>query len=158
MKSKMMVVYYSYSGITKEVAEFIKEKIGGDIFEIEPVDQYPSSYSATLELANKELASGHKPTLKNRLENVGDYDVIFLGSPVWCGTIAPAVTSFLSTHDLSGKTIIPFCTHGGGGESNTFRDIQMLTLGSTVLSGGSFMGNPQREISTWLEIQLRQKF
>jgi flavodoxin len=157
MKSKMMVVYYSYSGITKKVAEFIKEKVDGDIFEIEPVDQYPSSYSAVLELANKELASGYKPTLRKRLENMDNYDVIFLGSPVWCGTIAPAVTSFLSTHDLSGKTIIPFCTHGGGGESNTFRDIQILTPRSTVFAGGSFMGNPQKEISTWLEIQLKQK-
>ncbi|MDR0755366.1 MAG: hypothetical protein LBE99_00420 [Puniceicoccales bacterium] len=157
MKSKMMVVYYSYLGITKAVAEFIQEKVDGDIFEIEPVDQYPSSYSAVLELANKELASGHKPTLRKRLENIDNYGVIFLGSPVWCGTIAPAVTSFLSTHDLSGKTIIPFCTHGGGGESNTFRDIRILTPGSTVFSGGSFMGNPKREISTWLEIQLKQK-
>ncbi|MDR2769025.1 MAG: hypothetical protein LBB19_00480 [Puniceicoccales bacterium] len=157
MKSKMVVVYYSHSGITKAVAEFIKEKVGGDIFEIEPLEPYPSSYNATLELANKELASGYKPTLKKRLGNMDDYDVIFLGSPVWCGTIAPAVTSFLSTHDLSGKTIIPFCTHGGGGESNTFRDIRMLTPGSTVFVGGSFMGNPQRKISTWIEIQLNQK-
>lgn len=149
---KILIAYYSLSGNTKEVAEDIHNQIGGDLFEIQTVDSYPQEYRETTELAKKQINDGYKPALKGKIEDMSQYDVIFLGSPNWWGTIAPAVSSFLADYDLSGKIVVPFITHGGGGIQNTVKDMTAQCTGCKV-AGEPWVGYGSRTmgISSWLE-------
>ncbi len=96
---KVLVAYYSRSGNTKAVAQQIQRLTGGDLFEIQTVKEYPASYSEMTEIAKKELAEGYRPELKNKAENWAAYDVVFIGSPDWWGTYAPAVRSFIAQYN-----------------------------------------------------------
>lgn len=151
---KVLVVYYSYSGNTKEMAAQIQEATGGDIFEIIPVNAYPEEYTACTEQAKREIEAGFKPPLKSKIENVGDYDIIFVGTPNWWSTIAPPVATFLTDSDLSGKTVIPFCTHGGGGQARCFTDMHKLIPKSNLSKGlavsGDRVKSSNNDITTWL--------
>jgi flavodoxin len=150
---KVLTAYYSRSGATKEIAKQIQGYAGGDIFEIQTAKPYPENYDNLLKEAKKEIADGYKPELKTKI-NIKDYEIIFIGSPNWWGTIAPAVSSFLSSGDFSGKTVIPFNTNGGGGAQKCFEDVKKLLPASTVLEGKAFSArsaNSQaKEISDWL--------
>ncbi len=149
---KILVAYYSWSGNTKEVAEDIHEKVGGDIFEIQTVQSYPEEYRATTTQAKQEINEGYRPELKTKVDDIAQYDVVFIGSPNWWGTIAPAVSSFLADYNLSGKTVVPFITHGGGGVQNTVKDLTAQCKNCKVASepwvgyGSRTMG-----ITGWLE-------
>lgn len=149
---KILIAYYSWSGNTKEVAEKIHEEVGGDIFRIETVQPYPEEYHATTTQAKQEINEGFKPELKSKVDNIAQYDVVFIGSPNWWGTIAPAVSSFLAENDLSGKTVIPFITHGGGGVQNTVKDLTAQCNGCKV-SDNPWTGYGSRTmgIGGWLE-------
>ena len=149
---KVLVAYYSWSGNTKEVANAIHKQVGGDLFEIQTVEAYPSEYSETTAQAKKEINEGFRPKLKGSVDNMAQYDVVFIGSPNWWGTIAPAVSSFIEAYDLNGKTVIPFITHGGGGEQNTIRDMTAQCKGCKVKSDG-WVGYGSRTlgVSGWLE-------
>jgi flavodoxin len=155
MNKKALIVYYSYSGNTKELAQEIQKQTGGDIFEIQTVKAYPSGYNETVEQAKKEIERGYKPELKSKVKNIENYDVIFIGSPNWWSTIAPPVAAFLSNYDLSGKTIIPFITHGSGGMARCETDIKKLAPKSNVLSGialsGTSVKNSNDKIAEWLK-------
>jgi flavodoxin len=131
-KSKILIAYYSYSGNTKQVAEAIQKAVGGDLFEIKAEGTYPESYRPMTEQAKKEINDGFRPKLLTKVENMAQYDVVFLGSPNWWGTITPQVSSFLDSYDLSGKTVIPFITHGGGGVQNTVTDMTAQCKGCNV--------------------------
>jgi flavodoxin len=150
----ILVVYFSRSGNTRGLADQIHERVGGDVFEIVPVDPYPTDYDAVVAQAKRELNSGYKPPLKAKIENVGSYDVIFIGYPNWCGTVPRPIVAFLSDHNLSGITIVPFCTHEGGGVGRSAADISKLCPQSTVAEGlavrGSDVKNAQNKISAWL--------
>lgn len=151
---KILVVYFSHSGNTRLLAEQIGEFTGGELFEIQPVDAYSGEYQAVVDQAKKEINAGYKPALKARLENIGDYDVIFVGSPNWWSTIAPPVTTFLSGYDLKGKTIVPFMTHEGSRMGRSVSEIKKLCPGSTVLDGfpvrGSEVKKSQGNVMKWL--------
>lgn len=129
---KVLIAYYSWSGNTKEIAEDIHEITGGTLFEIQTVQSYPEEYRATTEQAKKEINENYRPELKTKVDNIAQYDTVFIGSPNWWGTIAPAVSSFLSEYDLSGKTVIPFITHGGGGEQQTVKNLTEQCKGCRV--------------------------
>lgn len=150
--AKILIAYYSWSGHTKEVAEAIQEKTGGTLFRIETAKAYPEEYRATTEQAQKEINDGYRPELKAKVENIAQYDVIFIGSPNWWGTIAPAVSSFLASNDLKGKKIIPFITHGGGGVQNTIKDLTAQCPGCDVSEDG-WVGYGSRTlgIGSWLK-------
>ncbi|MDD6209942.1 MAG: flavodoxin [Bacteroidales bacterium] len=152
---KVLVVYYSYSGNTRTVAEQIKKGTGGDIFEIQPVEAYPAEYKAVVDRAKREVDSGYRPALKTKVENIGEYDVVFVGSPCWWYTIAPPVASFLSAYDFSGKTIVPFMTHEGSRMGQSVEDIKMLCPGATVLDGlpvrGGDVNDAEGEVVKWLQ-------
>ncbi|MDR1695165.1 MAG: hypothetical protein LBR69_00800 [Endomicrobium sp.] len=150
---KVLTVYYSYSGNTAKTAKQIQKYAGGDIFEIKIKHEYPSKYDNLLDQAKKEIADGFKPVLASKPGNTGNYDIVFVGSPVWWGTIAPAVSAFLSEYDLSGKTVVPFCTHGGGGISRTFDDIKKLCPDAKFLQGKGFNRSnaSENEISDWIK-------
>ena len=150
---KILIVYYSHSGNTAKIAKQIQKYTDGDLFEIKTKEQYPSKYNDLLNQAKKEISDGYKPVLTSKVKNMEDYDIIFAGSPNWWGTIAPAASSFLSEYDFSGKTIVPFCTHGGGGVSRCFDDMKKLLSGANFLEGKGFYksDSSENEISGWIK-------
>ena len=154
MAEHILVVYFSRSGNTRKIANLIHQEVGGTIHEIRPKVPYPNSYDAVVDQAQKEIQAGYKPALQSTLDHIESYDTVFVGSPNWWSTIAPPVATFLSEYDLSGKTIVPFCTHGGGGLGRIGRDIAKLCPQSTILSSfeiyGSRTGNAQAKVSAWL--------
>ena len=149
---KILIAYYSWSGNTKEVAEAIQEKTNGTLFRIETAQPYPEEYRATTEQAKKEINEGYHPALKDKVADITQYDVIFIGSPNWWGTIAPAVSTFLSSYNLKDKRVIPFITHGGGGVQNTIKDLTAQCSGCNVADDG-WVGYSSRTlgINRWLK-------
>ena len=153
-EKKILVAYFSHSGNTREIANQIHKSVGGDIFEIQAVEPYPSDYDAVVKQARQELDSGYKPALKTKAESIVSYDVVFIGYPNWCGTIPAVVRTVLSDHDFSGKTIVPFCTHEGSGFGRSVSDISKLCPKSTMLEGVAIPGRDvktaQNTVSEWL--------
>ncbi len=152
---KILVAYYSYSGNTKAVAQQIARAVGADLFEINTVEPYPAAYGDLLDRAKEQIQSGTKPALSGRVENMAQYDVVFIGSPNWWGTIAPAVSSFVSQYNWEGKTVAGFFTNGGGGMQNCERDLNKLLSGANVLEGVTFTGRssgaPAKALQAWLD-------
>jgi len=150
---KILIAYYSHSGNTEKIAKEIQNKTGGTLFEIAPVDDYPKDYKACVDQAGKEIKSGFLPKLvKTKVENIADYDLVFIGSPNWWSTIAPPVSAFLTENDFAGKQVAAFITHGGGGMNNTMRDIRNLCPNCEfteplVLSGSGSIG----QIVKWID-------
>lgn len=110
-------------GNTAKMAGWIQERVGGNLFSIVVTEPYSEDYDECLDRAADEKAVGARPELVNHVENMEDYDVIFLGFPNWWYTAPMAVFSFIEEYDLSGKTIIPFCAHGTGGLASSVIDI-----------------------------------
>lgn len=152
--SKVLVAYFSYSGNTKGIAEQIQEQTGADIFEIKTTQEYPEDYDEVLDQAQEEQQANARPELNATVDNIQDYDVVFLGYPNWWGDMPMAVYSFLDTYDLSGKTVIPFCTHGGSGLSGTEGNIASEEPGATMMEGvaiqDSNLDGAGTEIEEWL--------
>lgn len=120
-RSRVLVVYFSRSGNTRVIAGHIGRSLGAEVFEIQPAQPYPEDYFQTVEQAHRERDSGFRPPLKGRVENLDAYDVVYLGFPIWGGTAPPVIRSFLAAHNLSGKTLIPFITHGGYGVGDSLK-------------------------------------
>lgn len=133
--SKILVAYFSYSGHTRTVANQIHQQVGGDIFEIKTVHDYPSGYNDVLAQAQKEKNENARPALNAQVKNMSEYGTVFLGYPNWWGDMPMAIYSFLDEYNLSGKKIIPFNTSGGSGFSNTISSIKHAEPGATVLEG-----------------------
>jgi len=137
---RVLIAYYSYSGNTRAAAEQIQKVSGGTLFEIKPVKAYPADYNACVDQAKKECREGFKPELAIKVDDLKKYDVIFVGSPNWWGTMAPPVATFLTSYDFKGKTVIPFLSHGGGGVQNYERDVRKLCPDVTLSKAGVFSG------------------
>ncbi|MDR0609554.1 MAG: hypothetical protein LBG58_05545 [Planctomycetaceae bacterium] len=152
---KFLVAYYSHSGNTRTIAKLIQNFTNSGLFEILPKQPYPEDYNKCVEQAKREINSGYKPELQNNIPNLETYKIIFIGSPNWWSTIAPPVVTFLSGCDFSGKIVIPFCTHGGGGQGHCLTDVEKLTPKSVHSEGVAFSGNrvhsAQPEIEKWLQ-------
>ena len=148
---RVLIAYYSYSGNTKAAAEKIQNLTNGDLFEIKPKKEYPKNYNEVVSLAQEEKQKDVRPELVDN-GNVKDYDIIFVGTPVWWYTMASPVKTFLSENDFSGKIIVPFCTHGGGGASATYSDMQKLAKGAVVKEGYTSYENSAKEseIRAWI--------
>ena len=134
-ESKTLVLYYSQGGTTKVVAEAIQQALGADIEEILPVDPYDPDFNATISRGQKEMNEGKFPELEPIKANVKDYDVIFVGYPVWFGTYANPIETLLTTVDFSGKEVVPFCTFGSGGLDTSSKAIAAKLPNATVLPG-----------------------
>lgn len=151
---KILVVSYSRTGNTREVANQIHRLVGGDLVAIETVTPYPSDYRETTRQAKQELESGYRPPIRTKVPDLASYDLVFVGSPNWWGTIAMPVMTFLSENDLSGKTIAPFMTHGGSALGRSRSDIEKLCSRATILDGlaiaGSSAKTSQKEVVAWL--------
>jgi flavodoxin len=157
--SMILIAYYSWSGNAQEIANQIQKIVGGDLFSIEPVEKYPRNYQECLKVSKVHIADGFKPPLTEEVDDIEQYDIIFVGSPNWYSTIAPPVATFLAKYDLTGKTVVPFITHAGGGVSDCITDLKKMTPDASVLEGfvisGSRASSAEEKIHTWLrEIQL----
>lgn len=123
-------------GNTQFIAQAIQAAVGGDLFAIETVQAYPGTHDALLDVAYDQLRENARPELAAQVENLEDYDVIFLGYPNWNAELPMPLYTFLESHDLSGKTILPFVTHGGSGFSRTIATIQSLQPEAAVAEDG----------------------
>lgn len=141
-KPKVLIVYYSQSGNTKAVAEQIQAKFGGDLFEIELMTPYPAGEQETIEIVGRQREDNILPELSNGVGNMNEYDVVFLGTPIWFGTASLPVLAFVEEHDFAGKTVIPFYTCGGGDAGTYIKDIAPHLEGATVLNA---FGNNRAE-------------
>ncbi|MBS1454065.1 MAG: flavodoxin [Lentisphaeria bacterium] len=150
---RILIAYYSYSGNTRFAAEQIQKATGGELFEIKPVTPYPADYNACVDQAKKEIAAGVKPELAEKVKEFGKYEVIFVGTPNWWSTMAPPVLAFLSSYEFSGKTVIPFVTHGGGGMARCETDMRKAVPKAKFGKGGAFSGGSIRHsgdaITNW---------
>ena len=167
-EEKCLIAYYSRAGNnyvsgkivnlpvgnTKIVADMIREITEGDVFQIDTVKSYPKDYSATTNMAKKELNENARPELSSHVENMESYNVIFLGYPNWWGTMPMPVFTFLDEYDFSGKTIVPFCTHEGSGMGRSENDISKLCPEATLLKGlaihGSRVSSAKKDVEGWL--------
>ena len=166
--SNLLVAYFSLAGEqygvgvieegnTSIIAHMIAEQTGADLFEIEPETPYPTTYQGLLEVSQQEMRDNARPEIADTVDNMDDYDTIFIGSPNWWGDMPMIVYNFLESYDLSGKTIVPFCTHGGSGLSNTESTIADIT-GGTMKDGFAIPGTTaqndrdtaRREVTQWL--------
>lgn len=168
--TRILVAYFSrtgenYSvgniekGNTHIVADMIAEQTGGDSFQISTVTSYPDGYDECTEVAKQEQEKNARPEIVGSVENMADYDIVFLGYPIWWSDMPMAVYTFLESYDFSGKTIVPFCTHEGSGLSSTESVIAEICPDATVLEGfairGSVAQNSQDEakeaVVSWLQ-------
>lgn len=153
-KDRTLIVYFSWGGNTKNAAEMIGEQTGIKVVGLELVKPYSSSYNTVLDEAQRDLNAGTRPELKTKIDNIEQYDTILLGYPNWWATVPMPIVTFLESYDFSGKTIIPFCSHGGGEFGQSITDISKYAPNSKIgeglsihYSGGSTLAN---DISNWL--------
>ena len=150
---------YIEKGNTAILAETIAETTGGDLFAITTVTPYPDDYAAMLQVAQEEIDTDARPELAGTVENMGDYDVVFIGYPIWHGRLPQAIFTFMESYDFAGKTVIPFNTHEGSGQSGTQQMIETALPESTVLQGLAVQGKTAQEnmekmqalVNEWLE-------
>ena len=127
-------------GNTAKLAKVIAEQTGAELFEIVPVVDYPQSYDECLEGATAEQREGARPEYVGDVENWEQYDTIFIGYPIWWGEIPNIVYTFMESHDFAGKTVVPFNTHEGSGQSHSQRDIENALPDAAVLQGLALRG------------------
>ncbi|WP_446897049.1 flavodoxin [Clostridium sp. LBM24168] len=152
---KKLVAYFSHSGSTAVLANQIHEITDSDIFEIVPVNPYPNDYSAVVNRARQEQKNNYRPQVETEIRNMDSYDAVFVGYPNWCGTIPMIIFSLFEKYNFSGKTIIPFCTHGGGGLGSSVEDIKRICPQSIVLNAlaisSSSVKNAKEDVLKWLD-------
>ncbi len=152
--AKALVVYFSWSGNTEAVAAAIQSQTGAELFEIVPQTPYSDDYNTLLDDAQEEQSSDARPAISGTIENLEQYDVIYVGFPNWWGDMPMILYTFFDSYDLSGKTIAPFCTSGGSGLSGTVNTIKALEPNAAVTDGlhigSSAASNPDGAVSSWL--------
>ena len=150
-----LVVYFSWSGNTENVAEAIAEQTGSDIFEIIPETPYSDDYNTVIDVAQSEQRSNARPSISGSISNIEQYDVIYVGFPNWWGDMPMALYSFFDKYDFSDKTIIPFCTSGGSGFSDAINTMKELEPDANVIEDGlsvsaSGASSAESEVNEWL--------
>jgi flavodoxin len=165
--AKVLVAYFSRAGEnynvgflktgnTAVMAEYIHERLpGSDIFMIEPVVPYPDKYDECTEVAKKEQNENARPAIKSHIVDINKYDVIYIGYPIWWGTIPQIMFTFLEEYNLSGKTIVPFCTHAGSSFGSSVNDLKKKCPKSKFIDGlavsGSNVKKAQKEVNAWVD-------
>ncbi len=152
---KILIAYFSWSGNTRDIANNIHGRIDSDIVELTPVDPYSTDYNTVLMEAQEDQHRQARPELNEHIDNMEQYDIILLGYPNWWASIPMPIATFLESYDLSGKTIIPFCSHGGGRFGQSLTAIAKLAPDSAIgeglsvhYSGGSTLND---DINEWLD-------
>jgi len=142
---RVLIVYLSRTNNTKAIAEIIHENVGGDLVALELVNPYPEDYKTTVAQVTKENETGLLPPLKTKINNIEDYDIVFVGFPTWGMQLPPPMKSFLNQYDLRGKTVVPFNTNGGYGIGIAFNTVKELCPNSNVVEGFSTKGGVERD-------------
>jgi len=150
--NKTLIVYYSLFQNTANLALEIAIQTDGTIRELIPDKNYSFDYNTAAKEVRNQISRGFCPKLISGNESIDDYETIFIGTPNWFKTLAPPVMSFLKQHDFTGKTIIPFCTHGGGGFCQIENNIALECSKSKMLPGIAVNGTvSSEEVAKWLE-------
>ena len=142
---KILIVYLSRTKNTEAIAEIIHENTGGTLVALELANPYPEDYRATVDQVAKENETGYLPPLKTKIDNIQQYDMVFVGFPTWGMQLPPPMKSFLRQYDLSGKIVVPFNTNGGYGIGSSFDTVKELCRGSKILDGYSMRGGVERD-------------
>ncbi len=160
MSKNMLVAYYSWScGNTEKIAEQLANACNADIARIETVELYPEDYQETVDQGQREVNAGFMPEIEPFEFNPENYDVIVIGTPTWWYTMAPAVKTFTSMYDFTGKTVVALSTNGSW-PGNVTADIEDACAGATFgpalevqfdSTGGDRQETPQREVDSWIE-------
>lgn len=149
-----LVAFFSRSGNTRVVAGLIQRALNADVFEIRPATSYPEDYLATVAQAKRETDRNFEPALAARVARIASYEQIFLGFPIWGTTTPPIIRSFLHAHDLTGKTVIPFVTHGGYGLGNSLSVLASHAAGARLLRGFVMQADQERStmerVNAWM--------
>ena len=171
--TKNVIIYYSREGEnywngsikilekgnTEIVAEFIKNAVGGDLFEVDTVKPYPADYYACIDEAKKELRANARPAIKGYVDDISKYDTIFVGYPNWWGQMPMCMCTFLEHYDLTGKKIAPFCTNEGSGMGSSERQLKNICNGANVVSGLSIHGaesmQSEAQVAAWAKKNVR---
>lgn len=132
---KSLVLYYSETGTTKTVAEELQRQLGADIEAIEAEIPYSGNFQETIQRGQREMQSREWPKIKPLKKNIADYDIIFLGYPIWFGTFANPIVTLVKNNDFDGKTIVPFCTFGSGGLNTSTEALVAALPKATVKEG-----------------------
>ena len=154
--SKKLVAFFSASGVTGNVAKKLAEAAGADLYEIKPAVPYTA---ADLNWMDKNARStvemndpSSRPAVDNADANVGDYDVVFLGFPIWWYVAPTIINTFLEQYDFTGKTIVPFATSGSSGMGKTNEKLAPSCPGAKLLLGKMLNGNPSKQdLAAWVE-------
>lgn len=155
-QGKTIVAYFSRSGNTRVIAGQVSRALRADLFEINPENPYPDDYFQTVDQAKQETDRGYEPPLKEEVATIASYTTVFLGFPIWGMTAPPVIRSFLAAHDLSGKTVIPFITHGGYGLGDSLTVVARHMPPQAQLTDGFSMQAPQERqtierVTKWLD-------
>lgn len=132
---KVLVAYFSWGGTTQRMAQQIQDITGADMFRIEPVTPYPTSYTPCTEVALEEKNNNARPAIKDKVDNWSDYDVVFIGCPVWWWTTPMIIHTFCESYDFKGKTVVPFCTYAATYRDETLAEIVNSTPDAAHLTG-----------------------
>ena len=152
---KVLVAYFSATNTTKGVAENIADSLNADLYEITPEDPYTDAdldyhddkSRSTIEMND----SGSRPAISGSVENMEQYDIIFLGYPIWWGEAPRILSTFVESYNFSGKTVVPFCTSGGSGVGSSAANLERLTDGAEWLSGTRLNGSASRSsVVEWI--------
>ena len=141
---RTLIVYLSRTNNTKAIAEVIHQEVGGDLVALELENPYPEDYRTIVKQVARENETGFLPALKTKAD-MDKYHTIFVGFPTWGMQLPPPIKSFLHENDLSGKTVIPFNTHGGYGVGSSFKGVKKRCPNSAVLQGFSIKGGSERD-------------
>ena len=156
MKQKILVAYFSASGVTAQVAQTLAQAASADVYEIKPAVPYSA---ADLDWMNHKSRSSvemkdpsSRPAINGQVDNMADYDVVFVGFPIWWYVAPTIIQTFLESYDFSGKTIIPFATSGGSGLGRTNEKLQPSCPGATLRPGKLLNGRPSVEaLKKWVK-------
>lgn len=153
--SKKLVAYFSASGVTEKMAKTLAEVTGADLFEIQPVVPYTT---ADLDWMNKKSRSSvemsnpdSRPEIGNKIPDMGQYDTVFVGFPIWWYVAPTIINTFLEKYDFSGKKIILFATSGGSGFGNTISELQPSAPGAEFVEGRLLNRANKQEIEKWVK-------
>lgn len=143
--AKVLIAYFSYSGTTKNVANILSQKTGGDLFEIMPQDDYSNVYMES----NSEIRGNERPALKETVENMEEYDIVFVGYPIWWDEAPAMIATFLAENDFSGKRIVPFCTSSSDDIGNSLHIFSELCPDAEIAEG--LTANNLDDIEPWIQ-------
>lgn len=153
---KGLVVFYSLEGHTKYIAGIIAEKLKCDLLELESVKEYPQKGFKKYFWGGMSVMLKEKPALKNKIPNLNEYDTVFIGTPIWAGTYAPPINTFISENQIIEKNIVLFACHGGGGAEKCFTKLEGELKNNTIIGSIDFPDSNDEilkrdKLNEWIE-------